>query len=285
MYSSRTSMKSAKGFTLIELLVVIAIIAILAAILFPVFAQAREKARQASCISNTKQIGLAILQYVQDYDESMPSGNWGVAGLGWMGQTYAYSKNAQVYKCPDDITANIAANGANPAKYAASYVYNVNIPIYASALAALNAPANTVLATEIVNDTAEIPINSEWSGAAVTPSNTYRMSAASDGLTRMNYQIANAAAGGPQLETGVIGGYTSHPAAPFPYSIWFLRASQGGRHSDGAVYACGDGHSKWLKNGAVSCGTPAVSATDAPNYGTFAAAGTGGPFQVTFSPN
>src|ERR1700722_17599843 len=69
MYSARYPRKSAAGFTLIELLVVIAIIAILAAILFPVFAQAREKARAITCLSNTKQIGLAILMYAEDYDE------------------------------------------------------------------------------------------------------------------------------------------------------------------------------------------------------------------------
>ncbi|MEN6404264.1 MAG: prepilin-type N-terminal cleavage/methylation domain-containing protein, partial [Armatimonadia bacterium] len=61
-----------RGFTLIELLVVIAIIAILAAILFPVFAKAREKARQTSCLNNCKQLGTAIVQYCQDYDERMP---------------------------------------------------------------------------------------------------------------------------------------------------------------------------------------------------------------------
>lgn len=65
-------LQSRSGFTLIELLVVIAIIAILAAILFPVFAQAREKARSASCLSNTKQLGLGLVMYVQDYDETFP---------------------------------------------------------------------------------------------------------------------------------------------------------------------------------------------------------------------
>src|SRR5579862_3599835 len=71
MNAVRRSRFRQSGFTLIELLVVIAIIAILAAILFPVFAQAREKARQASCISNLKQLGLAFLQYEQDYDETL----------------------------------------------------------------------------------------------------------------------------------------------------------------------------------------------------------------------
>ncbi|MCX6811380.1 MAG: DUF1559 domain-containing protein [Candidatus Berkelbacteria bacterium] len=105
-----------KGFTLIELLVVIAIIAILAAILFPVFARAREKARQASCQSNHKQIDLACLMYAQDYDEKMPMYNWtGESGVsqfwlqfGYNGPcyecalvaVYPYVKNMQLTVCP-----------------------------------------------------------------------------------------------------------------------------------------------------------------------------------------
>lgn len=77
----RTTYRVRKGFTLIELLVVIAIIAILAAILFPVFAQAREKARLATCTSNMKQINLSLLMYIQDYDETFPdvANNWWAA--------------------------------------------------------------------------------------------------------------------------------------------------------------------------------------------------------------
>jgi len=88
-----------RGFTLIELLVVIAIIAILAAILFPVFAKAREKARQTSCLSNCKQIGTAAMMYVQDYDETFPKAQPQV-GWRWYEVLYAYVKNGQMFQCP-----------------------------------------------------------------------------------------------------------------------------------------------------------------------------------------
>ncbi|MBV9851727.1 MAG: DUF1559 domain-containing protein [Armatimonadetes bacterium] len=106
--------RGAHGFTLIELLVVIAIIAILAAILFPVFAQAREKARQISCLNNLKQLGLGVTQYVQDNDELFPPGNnWCNYFLdkdnpqtnyytGWKYEIWPYVKAEQVFHCPDD---------------------------------------------------------------------------------------------------------------------------------------------------------------------------------------
>ena len=96
-----------QGFTLIELLVVIAIIAILAAILFPVFARARENARRSSCQSNLKQIGLGIIQYAQDYDERMPSvrmnpGNVDGNGGAWPILIQPYIKSYQVFACPSN---------------------------------------------------------------------------------------------------------------------------------------------------------------------------------------
>ena len=91
--------RNQNGFTLIELLVVIAIIAILAAILFPVFAQARAKARAISCLSNVKQIGLGFAMYVQDYDEITPSGRGG--GWEWWTELMPYFKNIDFLYCPD----------------------------------------------------------------------------------------------------------------------------------------------------------------------------------------
>ena len=118
--------KSAKSaFTLIELLVVIAIIAILAAILFPVFARARENARRSSCTSNLKQIGLGILQYTQDYDERYPMRVYGGAANAdvreansWRRASYPYIKSAQVFSCPSNTRNNDDANDSTDASMA-----------------------------------------------------------------------------------------------------------------------------------------------------------------------
>jgi prepilin-type N-terminal cleavage/methylation domain-containing protein/prepilin-type processing-associated H-X9-DG protein len=116
--------RSHGAFTLIELLVVIAIIAILAAILFPVFAQAREKARQSGCLSNLKQIGTALMMYTQDYDEAYPcnwyGGLWPTTPDGkqykWMDAVYPYVKNEQVFTCPSDGSSR------------KNYIYYRNLP-------------------------------------------------------------------------------------------------------------------------------------------------------------
>jgi prepilin-type N-terminal cleavage/methylation domain-containing protein/prepilin-type processing-associated H-X9-DG protein len=104
---TRHALRPRNGFTLIELLVVIAIIAILAAILFPVFARARENARRASCQSNLKQIGLGVMQYTQDYDERYPQ-DWSVGAnraYNWDAALQPYLKSTQVYQCPSEPTA------------------------------------------------------------------------------------------------------------------------------------------------------------------------------------
>ncbi len=144
-----------RGFTLIELLVVIAIIAILAAILFPVFARAREKARQANCLSNTRQISLGILQYAQDYDEVMVPNAVAVysylspdgtpinvsppSAMLWMYMTYPYVKNVQVYTCPS------YSDGWSATTYDGSCGYGKNTFLGSVSLARIDEPANTIL--------------------------------------------------------------------------------------------------------------------------------------------
>jgi len=131
------SKSSRKAFTLIELLVVIAIIAILAAILFPVFARARENARRASCQSNLKQIGLGILMYAQDYDEKLPRSNTptvsgsvypnGTIGSNflWYHQIYPYVKSTQLFICPS--TNSTWTGGYSMSSGFMPYGYNTNL--------------------------------------------------------------------------------------------------------------------------------------------------------------
>jgi prepilin-type N-terminal cleavage/methylation domain-containing protein/prepilin-type processing-associated H-X9-DG protein len=166
-------MKQKHGFTLIELLVVIAIIAILAAILFPVFAKAREKARQTACLSNMKQIGLGIMQYTEDYDEQFPmvrvsgNGNGGGPTYEWRFEINPYIKSAQVFACPSNPNDNIYTNGDcqnnsieapnqwpesygwatndwnNPPQWGFSYAWNAT-----TALATIQQPSSEILVDE-----------------------------------------------------------------------------------------------------------------------------------------
>ena len=153
MFAQRNGPRhTARGFTLIELLVVIAIIAILAAILFPVFARARENARRASCQSNMKQLGLGLLQYTQDYDEKYPYQSAGTvyhwasadlgtaAGMNWALSIYPYVKSYQIYQCPS-ASASAPTGPGNT-----NYLFNgVLAP---RALAAIQLPAQTVALQE-----------------------------------------------------------------------------------------------------------------------------------------
>ncbi len=160
-----------QGFTLIELLVVIAIIAILAAILFPVFAQAREKARQISCVSNMKQIGLGIMQYQQDYDETFPMLHYN-DGKGnevrWFDAVGPYIKNGQIYAYDGRYSGaggiwSCPSATQQPGLYGANYdLFRDGIPYGGSpkaiTLASIDTPSDTIqIAEKGLNDG-----NSSW---------------------------------------------------------------------------------------------------------------------------
>jgi prepilin-type N-terminal cleavage/methylation domain-containing protein/prepilin-type processing-associated H-X9-DG protein len=271
-------LSKALGFTLVELLVVIAIIAILSAILFPVFAAAREKARQASCASNEKQLGIAFTQYAQDYDEYFPMGydtnpcgsdNCWYPGRGWGGMVYSYVKSLKVYECPDDT---------NKGLFFFSYGYNTNVAgvwpspvqtVTAANLSRLTAPSNSVLLFEI-GQAFSTGVNSDGS-----PNDTYE-SPTGDGVLYDGLMYNT----NEWYETGVLNS-PANIGQPVPGNI--IKQSYG-LHSLGSNFLMIDGHVKWLMPGQVSAGHSAatsssVATADVAN-GTQA-----GATEVTFSTN
>lgn len=276
-----------KGFTLIELLVVIAIIAILAAILFPVFAKVREKARQVSCLSNEKQMGLAFIQYSQDNDETLPTNGtgginpWYFRGCGWAGQVYPYLKSTGVFHCPDDSTAPVSevTNGTPDTAVPISYAINLNVnrtdggsPIN-GLIAGMNAPAKTVLLCEAFASVANVTSPTEVSAGGV-----YSPSTNGPGNTQGGSNIAG-------MATGCLGGDISTCT---PNGVWLFYNTA--RHNNGSNFLMADGHAKWLNGASVSRGEQAATETTAqdvncPGGASQCAEGTSGSkFQVTFSP-
>lgn len=228
-------MKTKLGFTLIELLVVIAIISILAAILFPVFAQAREKARQVACLSNERQLGMAIMQYNQDSDERFPCGSIGTGtnqlGAGWASQVIAYIKSPQMFRCSDE-SANESTTG-NVTQYPESYGLNINIP--PASTSQIEDSTKTVLFFEVVG--CSTAINTSWNGVI------------GDNGSPAGVGTAGWYNGRGRYATGVMSGA---PSTIGTADGNFDNAK--GRHMEASNFVLADGHVKLFKPEKVSAG-------------------------------
>jgi len=255
---------SSQAFTLIELLVVIAIIAILAAILFPVFAKVREKARAISCLSNTKQLGLGVMQYEQDADEKSPCGADPTGlGSGWAGEIYPYVKSTAVFICPDDSSSELK-NGKPT-----SFGYNRNSVHYngngtsqnplqdGTAISEFTAPAKTVLFFEVVKSGYyDITIGDQLLPGHSNGDDTYGGGSPTGCGLGNQYDIV-----GYNTSFG-----STNDGSHVQYATGYLRNSVQnangnftgplGRHTDGANYVMADGHAKWFRGSSVSGGYP-----------------------------
>jgi prepilin-type N-terminal cleavage/methylation domain-containing protein/prepilin-type processing-associated H-X9-DG protein len=233
-----------RAFTLIELLVVIAIVAILAAILFPVFAKARDKGRAASCLSNLKQMGAGIMMYVQDYDDTYPRQSYldagGVKDWTWTVVVQPYVANNQVFVCLSDAAPcpPLINNGKVYQQVPLlSYIANYDvIPEHGwqpPAMAEIDSPANTIMLAE------RRPL---YTGSAASPTSSW------EGVSGFNPDEPNNV---PYVDATMNDALTTLAADTNPDGTigsggtTCLYRVQWDRHLGGANYLMADGHAKW----------------------------------------
>ena len=236
-----------KAFTLIELLVVIAIIAILAAILFPVFARARENARRSSCQSNLKQISLGVIQYTQDYDERYPNALTGntTGIIGWADAIQPYLKSYQIYQCPSETdVAPVQTTDPNLGGYT-DYWYNARLSFNASNSqhnsginqSAVTSPTLTIMLGGGSADSSSGGSTARYRANGCNPSGS---------ATLANPTTTNCTG----IELATVNGLGGTTHTPRPHVM----------HLGGNVYAFADGHVKWYKGSeGVTTGTAVAS--------------------------
>lgn len=215
------------GFTLIELLVVIAIIALLAAILFPTFAQAREKARTISCLSNCKQLGLAIMMYTQDSDERYPFGHMhdmDTAGdaPSWVDSVQPYIKTKLLHRCPSDSSsAWNATEEPRTTSYGLNAYFTPNhAPYFGLSMASILRPAECIIVAEVADSVTEDHFMPMMWGTPPKVNDP-------DGMEEQ---------------------WDADKAEPKQVAIR--------RHQDGSNYVFSDGHAKWHRFAATWKQTP-----------------------------
>jgi len=272
-----------RAFTLIELLVVIAILGLLAAILFPVFAHVRENGRRTACLSNERQLGMAIMQYAADNDSLFPNDQSEDTAGQWAAQVYPFIRTAQVYRCSDDPTADEVlkvyrkVGTARQTFYYSVDSYGINWGLVENATleladinngvknkvlkptaseASLTAPAKTALLFEVQGCTTDLTL----ADALLAPEQALYGCAASGNVTAKASDSDEGYANGCQTKglgiffgvhyaTGQVGGRTD----PFFHSNFSVGANEP-RHNGGSNYLACDGHAVWLRPVNVSGG-------------------------------
>ena len=217
-----------KAFTLIELLVVIAIIAILAAILFPVFARARENARRSSCASNLKQIGLGIMQYMQDSDGIYPVQLETNPTVYWQYNVAPYLKSTQIYSCPSAPSTIVFSGNSQFVAYGINYWldYLGGYPIPATESTISN-PSGTILLCDTTG----------WAGSPIVERGYYR------------------------AYPSYYGGFNNRNSTVYGFDYATPQTRVSDRHFDGTNILWCDGHVKWMKRDILDADTGVYAAS------------------------